>query len=501
MLLETLERVKGKARDGVVRSSEIARADRERLTRAGWLQPILRGWYLLSRPEAGEGNTTLWYSHFWDFIRYYLSELYGDGYTLSAESSLDLHTDATHIPAQVVAVVSRGGGKTIQLPFGTSLLPYSDPDAVPDDLEKVRGICTMPLPLALTRVSPTYFRSNQMQIEIALRTVDITALSRQLLSGGFRNAAERIAGAYQFMGEELSADRIRKDMQAAGFQVIPVNPFQREEPFLTPGMMVSSPAVARLEALWSGMRDDVIEVFPAAPGLPTIPDIYLQQIDEVITSDAYHSLSIEGYRVTPELIEKVRSGDWDPESSTDDREHQNALAAKGYLEAFKLVKEDVSSVIKHGPPDEIFEEHLHDWHRALFSAQVQANLIEPEQLAGYRNNQVYIAGSRHIPPHWHKVTDCMEVLFNLLKQEPESCVRAVLGHFLFAYIHPYTDGNGRLARFLMNLMLASDGYPWTVIRLEHRHLYMTTLEQASVSNQIRPFAQFILRELSVGQDD
>jgi len=41
-------------------------------------------------------------------------------------------------------------------------------------------------------------------------------------------------------------------------------------------------------------------------------------------------------------------------------------------------------------------------------------------------------------------------------------VRAVLGHWLFGYIHPYPDGNGRMARFLMNVVLASGGYSWTI---------------------------------------
>jgi Fic family protein len=43
----------------------------------------------------------------------------------------------------------------------------------------------------------------------------------------------------------------------------------------------------------------------------------------------------------------------------------------------------------------------------------------------------------------------------------EPSVRAVLGRWLFDYIHPYMDGNGRMARFLMNTMLASGGYPWS----------------------------------------
>ena len=62
----------------------------------------------------------------------------------------------------------------------------------------------------------------------------------------------------------------------------------------------------------------------------------------------------------------------------------------------------------------------------------------------------------------------MPALFRLLCDEPDPAVRVVLGHLLFVYIHPYPDGNGRIGRFLMNLMLTAGGYPWTVIPVEHR---------------------------------
>ena len=144
---------------------------------------------------------------------------------------------------------------------------------------------------------------------------------------------------------------------------------------------------------------------------------------------------------------------------------------------------------------EIFEEHLQTWYRELFSSLVQAGLLKASDLAGYRNNQVYIRNSRHVPPPVSAIIDCMEALFVLLKEEKSAAVRAVLGHFIFVYIHPYMDGNGRIGRFLMNLMLISGGYPWTIIRVEHRKAYMEALEQASVHKNITPFAKFILSEM------
>ena len=67
----------------------------------------------------------------------------------------------------------------------------------------------------------------------------------------------------------------------------------------------------------------------------------------------------------------------------------------------------------------------------------------------------------------------------------------MLGHFIFVYIHPYMDGNGRLGRFLMNVTMASGGYPWIIVPVERRDDYMSALESASVKQDIRPFAAFV----------
>src|SRR3970282_912126 len=93
------------------------------------------------------------------------------------------------------------------------------------------------------------------------------------------------------------------------------------------------------------MREDVLKTFPPPPGLPKDPAAYLKEVDDLYVNDAYNSLSIEGYKVSAELIERVRTGVWNPETNNNDRENHNALAARGYWQAFQAVKQTVGRVL------------------------------------------------------------------------------------------------------------------------------------------------------------
>ena len=115
----------------------------------------------------------------------------------------------------------------------------------------------------------------------------------------------------------------------------------------------------------------------------------------------------------------------------------------------------------------------------------------PTDLADYRTIPVYIRRSMHVPPAASAVREAMPALFELLRTEPAPAVQAVLGHFLFVYIHPYADGNGRLGRLLMNVMLLAGGYAWMVVPVQRREAYMAALEDASVGGDIGPFAGFL----------
>jgi Fic family protein len=239
------------------------------------------------------------------------------------------------------------------------------------------------------------------------------------------------------------------------------------------------------------MREPVIGLFPKAPGLPRNAGAYMKRVGEAYGADAYHSLSIEGYRVGAELIQRVRSGAWNPEANEPDREQRNAMAARGYWRAFQEVQTSIGRVLKGENPGLVAEEDHRTWYREIFAPGVTAGLLRPADLAGYRTAQVYIRQSMHVPPNREAVRDVMPAFFDLLREEIDPAVRVVLGHFMFVYIHPYMDGNGRMGRFLMNLMMAAGGYPWTVIPVSDRKTYMEALEKASVGEDIRPFAHFL----------
>jgi hypothetical protein len=198
------------------------------------------------------------------------------------------------------------------------------------------------------------------------------------------------------------------------------------------------------------------------------------------------------------LIERVRTGAWNPDGNEDDRERRNAMAARDYYEAFQAVKECVAMVLEGDDSGSVADEHHSGWYRALWAPSVTAGLLTPADLAGYRSGPIYIRRSKDVPPPHEAVRDLMPAFFECVREEDDPAARVVLGHFVFVYIHPCMDGNGRIGRFLMNLMLASGGYPWTVIPVEERGAYMAALEAASVRLDIVPFADFLSRLVTHG---
>ena len=474
----------------VFQSKELSRLHRERLLHNRFIEEVARGWLISSTPGARDDDSTPWYASFWEFCARYCNKRFGDAWHLSPEQSLLLHAEKTVIPSQVIVHSPGGTNHKIDLPFGTSLYDLKQPQMpATSDLMVRDGLRIFTPAAALIRVPESLFLRNPIETQVALGSLrDTSELLRRLLDGGHSSVAGKLAGALRALGRPDAADEIVTTMKAAGYDVRENDPFAGRASVASAAV---APIAGRMRLMWESMRVKVIESFPLPPGLPQDREAFLKSVGDIYQTDAYHSLSIEGYSVSNDLIERVRTGNWDPDHHHDDRHSRDALAARGYWQAFQAVKATVREIIDGANPGGLVRTAHRDWYRELFQPCVSAGLITPGALAGYRNDAVYLRTSRYVPPRWEAVRDAMPTLFDLLENEPEPGVRAVLGHWLFGYVHPYPDGNGRMARFLMNTMLASGGYPWTVVRVEDRTAYLAALELASVNTNIEPFANFI----------
>lgn len=485
--LETLQK------QGVVaiRSSDLSRTHRERLKKAGFIQEIMKGWYIPSRPDDARGESTAWYASYWDFCAAYLTARFKKDWSLSPEQSLLLHTGNRAVPHQLLVRSPKARNKTTNLAYGISLFEVRSSTPVSNDGEIFDGLRLFCLPAALVAAGPAFYRRNPTEARAALATIrDASELLAPLLDGGHSTIAGRLAGAMRNIGRPKIADEIVKTMRSADFDVREHDPFEEAMTGVI-AARAPSPYVTRMCLSWQAMRQNIIAVFPKAPGLPKNKKAYLKNVDDVFVDDAYHSLSIEGYRVSPELIEQVRSGVWNPDDNESDRAQRDGMAARGYHEAFQTVKKTVNDVLDGKNPGQALDDDHSTWYRDLFAPSVRAGILTAADLAGYRNGQVFVRNARHVPPHHDAVRDLMPIFIDLIKEEDDPAVRVVLGHFMFVYIHPYMDGNGRMGRFLMNVMLASGGYPWTIVPVERRNDYMTALESASTESNISPFAIFL----------
>lgn len=489
--LEALHARQKTGRD-VLRASELTRTHMERLVKAGYLRQIVKGWYMPSRPEEQKGDTTAWYASLRDFVRGYCDDRFGDKWYVNAEVSLLLHTGSTTLPLQIMVDAAKGKNNLLQLPGGCSLWDYAAKDFAPDDLRtEAQGLRVLSLEAALIRAAPNLWMSDPQTTRLALEQLrDVSNLSRILLIGGNSVVAGRLAGALDAVGKPDFATELVDNMRAAGFVVTKSNPFN--VPVVPIRPRPESPYCGRIRSMWAEMREQVLSAWTVQQQPPIDMNAYLAEAEERYVTDAYHSLSIEGYRVTPELIEKVRNGQWSPEAG--DKENNNALAARGYFEAHLEVRESLRQVLSGESAGEVLRQQLQTWYRAMWGPSMRAGIFKAADLAGWRTSPIYIRNSMHVPLPADAVRDAMPLLFELLIEEPEPQVQAVLGHFIFVFIHPYMDGNGRLARFILNLMLARGGWPWTIVTLDVRKRYMEALEDASVRKNIQPFTT-VLNEL------
>lgn len=185
----------------------------------------------------------------------------------------------------------------------------------------------------------------------------------------------------------------------------------------------------------------------------------------------YTSNAIEGntltYRETAELIEHGITVGGKPL-----RDH---LEAEDHHQAVLWMRELAAAA---APPGEAVVTEL---HRRIVARS------RPEIAGVYSNHPRRVAGSAVVFPNPAKIPTLMEAFGRDLEAAPPTAEAAFDAHFRLTAIHPFSDGNGRTARLLMNLMLLRGGYAPVAVRPEDRAAYLDALEHASLTGDRVPF--------------
>lgn len=116
----------------------------------------------------------------------------------------------------------------------------------------------------------------------------------------------------------------------------------------------------------------------------------------------------------------------------------------------------------------------------------------PNQVLQVDGTNYHYTEPLQVPDEMDKLCDWIEESLALARQD--ALIIATIAHYNMVRIHPFDDGNGRGARFLMNLILIKKAYPPAIIRCEQRRQYLASLNQAD-KGDIQPFLIFVAKSL------
>ena len=108
----------------VFNAKDLKISHKQLLKSNGFIKGVIKGWYISTRPDERDGDTTSWYMSFWDFVSMYLNERFGNDWCLSPDQSLLLHSGNLVIPKQLFVRSPKANNNIVNLLRGTSILDF-----------------------------------------------------------------------------------------------------------------------------------------------------------------------------------------------------------------------------------------------------------------------------------------------------------------------------------------------------------------------------------------
>ncbi|WP_027390124.1 Fic family protein [Chrysiogenes arsenatis] len=210
---------------------------------------------------------------------------------------------------------------------------------------------------------------------------------------------------------------------------------------------------------------------------PLPPAVLANLREHLMLQWTYHSNAIEGNTLTLKETKVALEG--------------ITIGGKTLREHFEVVNHRdailmVEELVSHKQP-------LNEWTLKSLHQLVLKN-IDNENAGQYRKINVLISGATHRPPDAMHVPQAMEDFLSWSNQQAmvlHPVERAARVHGEFVKIHPFTDGNGRTARLLMNLELMKAGFPAALVLVEQRLEYYEALDKAHCTGDYSNFIALV----------
>lgn len=185
-----------------------------------------------------------------------------------------------------------------------------------------------------------------------------------------------------------------------------------------------------------------------------------------------NSISLDTAIVTPDDVQSIIDG------NVEGLNPRVVSLVNNYLDSFLF---SVTLASKNEPFN---ENDLKDLHEKVVNGFANGGL--------YRNVDISIRGSNHTPPSFIKVYDRMKKYFDIINDDSNDLYYNIaFSHLQLMKIHPFLDGNGRLARIVLNYMLLKNGLKPITINYYNKEQYFDMLEDFKVNKNIDPFINFL----------
>ena len=234
------------------------------------------------------------------------------------------------------------------------------------------------------------------------------------------------------------------------------------------------------------LLDDVRETAHKVNELRPLEDQVIEQVrHELLGERVYSSNAIEG-------------------STLDLRETETILKA-GHVSADIEKKREATEVVNLGKAIDqsmgIGPDGVASIEQFLAVHNTLLHDINDAWAGTFRNDRVRIRGAKYQPPHHDKVRELMDLSYRFLQdsQNEDTVKRAAWIHWAISRIHPFFDGNGRMARLWQDLVLFHGQLTCAIIRPSDRRDYLDALQSADEAD-FNPITQLVAQRTAATLD-